>query len=133
MEGHWSIKILYDGACPLCSAEMQFLKRRDKKNKILLQDISKLDLQASHLGKSIEELNRFIHAELPNGKIIRGMDVFREAYSAVGLGYLLWPTKLPIIKQLADLGYFIFARYRIKISALFGRRASESCILREDK
>lgn len=125
----WSIKILYDGACPICSTEMNFLKRKDKTNRILLEDISKTDLDVSKVGKSKEELNRFIHAILPDGKIISGVEVFRQAYSIVGLGFLLWPTTLPIIRQLADCAYSIFAKFRLPISRLLGRKVDDSCQL----
>jgi len=122
-----TIKILYDGACPLCGTEMNFLKKKDKAGVIVLEDISKSDFDPSFYGKTTEELNRFIHAQLADGSIISGMEVFRKAYTAVGLGYLLWPTRLPVIKQLSDLGYYIFAKYRISISRFFGRKPPESC------
>ncbi len=129
MENNWSLKILYDGACPLCSMEMDFLKRQDKNKHFEFEDISRSDFDPSRYGKTSKELNLYIHALLPDGSIITGMEVFRRAYSAIGLGYLLSATSLPVLKQLSDLCYRIFANNRIRISRLFGKRHSDSCRL----
>jgi predicted DCC family thiol-disulfide oxidoreductase YuxK len=129
MNQSWDLKILYDGACPLCSAEMDFLRRKDKSGRIAFEDISKSDFDASKYEKTIKELNHFIHAILPSGELVTGVEVFRRAYSFIGLGYLIWITRLPIIKQGLDLAYRIFAKNRISISKVFGRTATHSCDL----
>jgi predicted DCC family thiol-disulfide oxidoreductase YuxK len=50
------------------------------------------------------------------------MEVFREAYRAIGLGWLLAPTGWPGLRWLADCGYEWFARNRITIGRIFGRK-----------
>ena len=49
-----------------------------------------------------------MHGLDAQGKIITGVEVFRQMYAAVGLGWVL-STRLPIIRNLANLGYKIFA------------------------
>ena len=53
-----------------------------------------------------------IHGVLPSGTVIKGMAVFRRAYDAVGLGWLLAPTNWPILRRLSDACYAWFARNR---------------------
>lgn len=125
----WKLKILFDGACPICSTEMKYLKKRDIHNLIALEDITNLTLDPATYNKTKEDLNKYIHAITPTGEIIKGVEVFRQAYQLVGLGFILWPTRLPIIKQIADLAYSIFAKYRLPISRLLGRKEGHSCEL----
>lgn len=46
------------------------------------------------------------------GTVLRGMAVFRRAYDAVGLGWLLSPKNWPILKRVSDVCYAWFARNR---------------------
>ena len=70
-----------------------------------------------------------IHGVFPDGRLIQRVFVFREAYRAVGLGWVLAPTAWPGLHWLADLGYEWFARNRMAIGKLFGRPCdSETCI-----
>jgi len=63
-----------------------------------------------------------IHGVFPDGRIVSRMEVFREAYRAVGLGWLLAPTRWPVLRWLSDCGYEWFARNRISIGKWFGRK-----------
>ena len=55
-----------------------------------------------------------IHALLPDGRVVEGMEVLRRVYAAVGLGWLLAPTRWPILRGLADAAYRLFARNRLR-------------------
>ncbi len=123
-----NLKIFYDGDCPICEKEMAFLKRRDKKDKISLIDIANPDFNPASVNKTRDQLMSRIHALTPDGTVIEGVEVFRQAYSRVGLGWLLAATKLPVIKPIADLFYTWFARNRIRIGEIFfGRCTTGSC------
>jgi predicted DCC family thiol-disulfide oxidoreductase YuxK len=54
------------------------------------------------------------HGVLPAGTVIESVEVFRRAYAAVGLGWLMAPTRWPGLRRLADLAYRIFARNRLR-------------------
>lgn len=115
MEPSWQIKVLYDGECPLCSREIGFLRRRDAgSGRIAFEDIAAPGFEAADYGSSQEQLMARIHGVLPDGTLIEGVEVFRRAYGAVGLGWLLAPTGWPGVGRLAELGYRIFARNRLR-------------------
>lgn len=120
---HYPLTLLFDGACPFCRLEMEQLARRDALKRLVFVDIAApgfdLDWFAGDSGVTLADLNRLIHAVRPDGSLVAGVEVFRLAYGAVGLGPLWAPTALPLIKPLVDRGYAAFARNRYAISSLF--------------
>lgn len=117
------ITVLHDGDCPLCAREVGMLRRLDGgRGRIHFEDISAPAFDASRFGRSQRELMARIHGVLPDGRVIEGVEVFRRAYAAVGLGWLLAPTAWPGLRRLADAGYRWFARNRLRLT---GRR--EAC------
>ena len=57
-----------------------------------------------------------IHGVLPDGRVVEGMEVFRRAYAAVGLGWLLAPSGWPGLRRLFDAAYRWFARNRLRLT-----------------
>lgn len=112
----WDIKLLYDGECPLCVREVQLLRRLNRKGKLALEDIAAPDFDASRYQRTFEELMGSIHGVLPDGQLITGMEVFRRAYAAVGLGMLGAPTAWPVLRPAFDKLYELFARNRLRIT-----------------
>ena len=123
-EGQFLIRVLYDGECPLCSREIRFLERRDRgRGRIQFEDIADSGFDPQRYGVEAGELMARIHGVLPSGDLIEGVEVFRRAYSAVGFGWLMAPTRLPGLRNLADLAYQVFARNRLRWTG----RASGAC------
>ena len=111
----WQIRVLYDGECPLCKREIEMLERRDAgRGHIDFEDIAAPGFDASRYGKTQDEVMARIHGVLPDGRVIEGVEVFRRASAAVGLGWLLAPTRWPGVRRLADAGYRVFARNRLR-------------------
>ena len=130
----WRFKLLYDGACPLCRREARFLQRRNRNGRLAFENIASRGFDPSVYGTTSEELMRVIHGVFPDGRIVKKMAVFREAYRAVGLGWVLAPTGWPGLRWLADRGYEWFARNRMAIGKLFGRHCdSETCLAPQPK
>lgn len=126
----WPFKILYDGECPLCSREVGWLRRRDRRGRLVFEDIMAPGFEAARYGATREELLGSIHGILPDGRIVRKVEVFRLAYRAVGLGWLTAPTGWPGLRWVFDKLYMLFARHRMTISRWLGRGCSgESCAL----
>lgn len=120
----FDVEVFYDGACPLCRREIAMLSRWDRKRRIRFTDIAAPGFDAPVLGRSQEELMAEIHGRLPDGTWIKGVEVFRRLYRAVGFGPLVWLTRLPGLSQLLDAGYALFARHRLKLT---GRCTAETC------
>lgn len=55
---------------------------------------------------------RTIHAILPDGRILTGVEVFRRLYEAVGLGWVYAVTKNESVLKAANAVYDVWAKYR---------------------
>jgi predicted DCC family thiol-disulfide oxidoreductase YuxK len=110
----WEIEAFYDGACPLCTREVNFLRRIDRHGKIRFTNIAADDFRANDYGIDLNEFMTEIHGRLPDGTWVRGVEVFRRLYSAVGCGPIVWATRLPLIRSLLDRAYSMFARNRLR-------------------
>ncbi|OQW79599.1 MAG: thiol-disulfide oxidoreductase [Proteobacteria bacterium ST_bin11] len=126
--------LFYDGRCPICRREVAWLSSRNKLNRLGLQDIHAEDFSPELYGKSVEDLMAEIHGVDGNGRLINGMPVFYAAYSAVGLGWLMAPTRWPLLKPLFDKLYAWFARHRLGLGAWLGTKTcqDERCSIRSD-
>lgn len=106
--------LLYDGECPLCSREVAMLRRRDRAGRLGCIDISAPGFDAARYGTTQGALMARIHGVLPDGRLVRDVEVFRRAYAAVGLGWLVAPTRWPLLRPLFDAAYRVFARNRLR-------------------
>jgi predicted DCC family thiol-disulfide oxidoreductase YuxK len=122
MNDSWRVKVLYDGECPLCSREIRFLEKRDRgRGRIAFEDIAAAGFDPARYGLDAERVMARIHGVLPDGTVVEGVEVFRRAYAAVGLGWLVAPTRWPLLRGLAERAYRVFARNRLRWT---GRAAS---------
>jgi predicted DCC family thiol-disulfide oxidoreductase YuxK len=118
------IEVFFDGGCPLCAREVRFLRRWDRRGAIRFTDIDAAGFQAAPGQPGLDELMARIHAQLPDGRWIEGVEVFRRLYGAIGLGPLVALSRLPGVARLLDWSYSLFARNRRR---LFGRCTSDTC------
>jgi predicted DCC family thiol-disulfide oxidoreductase YuxK len=119
-------KLLYDGECPFCRREVALLKRFDRGDSLNLEDIAAVGFDPARYGLSRGEVASELHGIMPDGRMVRRVDALREAYRAVGLGWLVAPAGLPGIHWMLDRMYGIFARNRVRLGSMFGGRCSES-------
>ena len=130
---NWKIKLLYDGECPLCLREVNFLLKRDAGRGIInFVDIAAPNYQPEENGgvDFATAMGR-IHAVLPDGTVIKNVEVFRRVYEELGMGWVYAITKLPLFGAIADGLYNIWADWRL---ALTGRpNLSEIVARREEK
>lgn len=117
--------LLVDRSCPMCSREAAFLTRLDRHGRLAFEDTSAVDFAPEKFGISSDP-NRMIHAVMADGTVIQGLEVFRQAYKQVGLGWLLAPTAWPVLRPIFDRAYLIFARNRKAIGRLFGKRCKNA-------
>lgn len=114
----WQIRMLYDGDCPLCMKEVNFLKDRNEKYQAIdFVDIAAEDYSPeANAGIEWETAMDKIHAIEADGRVITGIEVFRRLYEVVGLGWVYGITKNPVVGRLADRVYDFWAKYRLPIT-----------------
>jgi predicted DCC family thiol-disulfide oxidoreductase YuxK len=114
----WKIKLLYDGECPLCVREVNFLTKKDADRGIIkFVDITEPNYNPEANAKIdyATAMGR-IHAILADGTVIKNVEVFRRIYQELGMGWVYGITKLPIIGAIADWIYGIWADWRLKLT-----------------
>lgn len=114
----WKIKLLYDGECPLCLREVNFLQKRDAgRGLIAFVNISDINYRPEdHGGISFEAAMGRIHGLLPDGTIIQNLEVFYQIYQLLGLGWIYAPTRWPLIGPVMNTLYQIWADWRLKLT-----------------
>lgn len=114
----WQIKLLYDGECPLCVREVNFLQKRDAgRGLVAFVDIADDFYNPKDNGNiDFETAMGRIHAVLPDGTVVKNVEVFRRVYEALGMGWIYAITKLPVIGFVADSLYGIWADWRLKLT-----------------
>ena len=108
---------LFDGGCPLCIRETNFLKSKDELNKIVFVDINNVNYNPFHFKDiSYAEAMSNLHGILENGNIIKGLDVLAYSYELIGLGWVYYPLKIKFLTPMLKLFYKYWAKYRLKIT-----------------
>lgn len=115
---HWKIKLLYDGQCPLCLREVNFLKKHDAdRGLVAFVDIAD-DRYTAEANGGVDFATAMgrIHAVLPDGTVIKNVEVFRRVYEILGMGWIYALTKLPIIGHIANVLYERWADWRLHLT-----------------
>ena len=112
----FKLTFLYDGACPLCLRETKFLKKKDSYKFINFVDISINYKPKNFKNITYGEAMSNLHGILSSGEIIYGIDVLAYSYELVGLGWIYYPSKLPILSNLIRLLYKYWAKYRLNLT-----------------
>jgi predicted DCC family thiol-disulfide oxidoreductase YuxK len=120
----WRFRVFFDGECPLCSREIEMIRRLDRgRGRVDCIDLSEPDFVAGAYGLEQATIEARIHGQLPDGQIVEGVDVFVHLYDAVGLGWLTAPARWPGLRWLLDRLYLWFARNRLRWTG----RAPRTC------
>jgi len=111
----WQIKLLYDGECPLCLREVNFLQKRDRgRGLVAFVDIAAPDYEPAANGDvDFATAMGRIHAVLPDGRVIQNVEVFRRVYEILGMGWVYAATKWPVIGPIVDRAYDFWADRRL--------------------
>jgi predicted DCC family thiol-disulfide oxidoreductase YuxK len=123
---HYPLEFLYDGQCPICSADVARLRKADHHQRLIFIDITATDFNPRTYCRSQEALLARIHARRADGVIIEGPEVFRLALEAIELGWLVAPTRWPLFSQATEIGYTWLARHRGSISRRLSRLFPET-------
>ena len=110
--------LYYDGACPLCTAEMKHLSNLADAE-LQLVDIHKMaaDTDQRH------ELLRVLHFETAGGESLTGLDAAVAAWQHTRIGFLWGWLRWPLIRPVADKVYTRWAASRF--NKLYGQHNTE--------
>ena len=103
--------LYYDGACPLCSAEIGRL-RSLQDGSLTLVDIHQADHARSPAPK--ETLLETLHYVTDGGEVLAGLDANVAAWQHTRLGILWRWLQWPVIRPLAAGLYGVWARLRYR-------------------
>lgn len=134
----YPLTLYYESACAMCNGEMSNLMLRNTEGKLRFVDVSAPDFDSPPPGTTRDDLLELIHGQTADGRVLKGVEVFRLAYRAVGLGWVVEPTNWPVLGPLADKLYPVVARNRHRVPRFVShllfetavRRAAERAALR---
>ncbi len=107
------LAIFYDGACHLCTHEINHYKKMDIKNELMFIDIALNDFEAKDYGLDSKKVQKHFHTRDKNLKMHTGVSAF----------YLIWKEldifkplqklyEMKLTKKAMDMGYIVFAELR---------------------
>jgi len=117
------LTLFYDGACPLCQAEILFLSGRNQANLLGFVDINSELFDPQKVGVSCEAALAAMYGQFADGTLIQGVSVFPEAYRRADLPRLAWLFSRKSLQPFFKLAYLFFAKNRHAISNLLGPAA----------
>lgn len=100
-----TLRILYNGACPICSREIALYRRQAERARadLAFDDLNLVDLAAWNLNG--DQARRRLHAH-DGRQRLDGVEAFRALWSRLpGWRWLALLIGLPGIRQLATLAY----------------------------
>jgi predicted DCC family thiol-disulfide oxidoreductase YuxK len=120
-------EVFFDGDCPLCMREIALLRRLDRRGRLRFTDIAAPGFDPASTGKTYAQLMDVIYGRMPDGRLVEGVEVFRQLYAAVGLGPLVSLTRLPGVSHLLDVAYRLFAKNRLRLTGRCVKDADGAC------
>merc|ERR1719352_309675 len=118
----WRINLLFDGDCPTCMKQVEFLKKRMDENPeytglIRFTNLADPDYTAEASGGvAFEDGMRHIHAVTRDGQVFTGMEVFRRIYQMVGMEWVYTVTTFPFLGELFDWLYDVWSEHRLVLA-----------------
>lgn len=102
--------IYYDGACPLCSAEIDRLQKASDGS------LRTLNIHALAPGErgDVGELLRTLHYVSPNGDLLVGLDANVAAWQHTRWGFAFRWLRWPLVRAIASRVYDAWARWRYR-------------------
>lgn len=122
------LNIIYDSKCSVCQWEVDNLTHlmstlpgsENEPRLIRFTDLEAEDgydeTDPRNGGITYEDGMRSFRAVRTDGSTIKGIDVFKEAYSIVEYGWLWRWTNAQLLRAVADLGYKLFAGVRTDVT-----------------
>jgi predicted DCC family thiol-disulfide oxidoreductase YuxK len=117
------LTLFYDGACPLCQAEILFLSSRNHQKLLDFVDVNSDQFDSARVGVSCEQALAAMYGQYADGTLIQGAAVFPEAYRRANLLALAWLFSRKSLQPFLKFSYQVFAKHRHAISRVLGPSA----------
>jgi predicted DCC family thiol-disulfide oxidoreductase YuxK len=114
------LTLFYDGQCPLCVAEIEFLQSRSTKDQLAFVDVTQTGFEAAGHHISCEAAMAQIHGRTADGQVLVGVPVFATAYRLAKLPFLAWLLSRRWLMPVLQPAYVLFAKHRQAISRRIG-------------
>jgi predicted DCC family thiol-disulfide oxidoreductase YuxK len=117
--GGTQLVMLYDGHCRFCTQSAKKLARMVGPKVVKPTDFQDEGVLASYPGVSYDACMKKLHVITPDGRVYAGAAAVARLFRTFRLiGWMTYIYYVPGIRQLAELGYSLVAKYRYK---LFGK------------
>ena len=110
------LEVFFDGDCPLCRREIDWLEGRNREKAVRFTNLADSDFSEDRAGKTYEELMGHIHGKRPDGSWVQGIDLFAELYALCKLPMLARLMRSRLLRPLMAAGYNVFAKYRLRLT-----------------
>lgn len=109
--------IFFDGLCQLCSREIDAFQALVRDGSLAYVDISLPEFDHTAYGVDPVAVNKHMHVrDEKTGRMLIGVDALTGMWECVpGFRWLAWLARLPVLRQLSDVGYEVFAWVRPKL------------------
>jgi predicted DCC family thiol-disulfide oxidoreductase YuxK len=114
------LTLFYDGQCPLCVAEIEFLQSRSTKEQLAFVDVTQTGFEAAGHNISCDAAMAQIHGRTADGQVLVGVPVFAAAYKLARLPVLAWVLSRAWLMPVLQPAYVFFAKHRQAISRRIG-------------
>ena len=114
------LTLYYDGQCPLCVAEIDFLQSRNAQGQLAFVDVTHTGFEAAGHNISCEAAMAQIHGRTADGQVLVGVPVFATAYRLAKLPVLAWVLSRKWLMPVLQPAYVLFAKHRQAISKRIG-------------
>jgi len=119
------IKVFYDSKCSLCSKEINYYRSIAPIGVFDWKDIHIRNHEFINTGINISDALKILHV-IDNNKLYLGVDAFIIIWNNLAYWkYLARLVSIPIIRQIANIAYKLFANWR------FNRLSH--CVLEKNK
>jgi predicted DCC family thiol-disulfide oxidoreductase YuxK len=107
MRGLGELTVCYNGACPVCRAEIEHYRRRAPADADLrFLDVAAQPEEAARLGLVGDSPLRRLHAVGADGRVVAGVAAFTEVWQRLpGYRWLARLVGRPLPRRLAEMGY----------------------------
>lgn len=120
------VTVFYDGACPLCSAEIGYYRRRRGAEHLSWVDVSACSPEAVAPGLSRQQALKRFHVRDAGGRLVSGGRAFAVLWSALpGFAWIGWLFRARPLAWAINKAYDGFLAWRPRLQALAKRFAAD--------